>query len=224
MDRAIDHQSFDLMEHRGVGGVAIASIDPPRGNDPDRRRGRLHSAYLDRGGVGAEHHILAVPGDVERIVHRPRGVGLGNVERGEIVPVVFDFRAFGDREPEVGENFGEFVHHLADRMDRTLRGVARRKRQIDQFGRQTPVELGIVELVLLGRDCLRHRFAQGMNLGPALLPFVRRQRSHRLEQGGDLPRLAQRGDAQRLDRGRIASLGDAPCPVVAKHVGVSVHG
>src|SRR5208282_1074751 len=39
------------------------------------------------------------------------------IQLGEIIIVSFDIRPFGDGKAHVGENRGEFVHHLADRMD-----------------------------------------------------------------------------------------------------------
>ena len=57
--------------------------------------------------------------EIEGVMHRPRGMAFGNVERGEIVPVVLDLRSFGDREAEVGEDLGEFVHDLGDRVHRS---------------------------------------------------------------------------------------------------------
>ena len=51
-------------------------------------------------------------------------MALGDVERGEIVPVVLDLRPGRDREAEVGEDLGELVHHLADRVDAALRRAA----------------------------------------------------------------------------------------------------
>ena|GEM_PF-6283577 len=53
----------------------------------------------------------------ERVVHLPRRVAFGEVERGEIVEVGLDVRAFGDGEAHIGEDRGYFVDYLAHRMD-----------------------------------------------------------------------------------------------------------
>jgi len=45
---AIDRQTFNLMEHRRVRGVAVRTIDPAWRDDADRRALRLHRADLNR--------------------------------------------------------------------------------------------------------------------------------------------------------------------------------
>ena len=47
----------------------------------------------------------------------PRGMLGRDVERGEIVEVGLDVGAFGDREAHIGEDLGDLVDHLADRVD-----------------------------------------------------------------------------------------------------------
>ena len=53
----------------------------------------------------------------ERVVHFARGMAGREVQLGEIVVVALDVRPFGDGKAHVGKNGGQFVHHLADRMD-----------------------------------------------------------------------------------------------------------
>ena len=73
VDVPVDHQALHLVEHRRVGGVAVAAIDPARPDDADRRRlvhgelrrrrrgvGAPHHPHLDRAGVGAQQLALAV--------------------------------------------------------------------------------------------------------------------------------------------------------------------
>ena len=61
-----------------------------------------HGADLHRGGVRAQQ---APVGEVERVVHRPRRMIGGDVERFEVVEVVLDLRTRGHLEagaPEQG--------------------------------------------------------------------------------------------------------------------------
>ena len=161
MDAAVDHQPLDLVEHRGVGGVAVAAIDAARRDDADRRRLRSHRADLHRRGVGAKHQrALVLALDVESILHRPRRMVLGHVERGEIVPVVLDLGPLGDREAEVRENLGELVHHLAHGMDRADGRFGRGEREVDPLGRQLALQLGGFERGLALGDGGGHRLAQ----------------------------------------------------------------
>ena len=58
--------------------------------------------------------------EIERVVLLPRRMLGRNVERGEVVEVGLDVRTFGDREAHVGEDLGDLVDDLADRMDAAL--------------------------------------------------------------------------------------------------------
>ena len=115
----VDDEALDLVEHRRVGLVGIDAVGAARDDDADRRLLRQHRAHLHRRGVRAQHLPLAVRLrlEEERVVHLPRRMAFGEVERGEVVVVGLDVRTFGDREAHVGEDRGQLVDHLADRMD-----------------------------------------------------------------------------------------------------------
>src|SRR5690606_37513633 len=89
-DVPVDYQPLELVKHGGVGEVRIAPIDAPGTDDPQRWGAPLQGADLHRRGVGAQD---VSGGDVEGVVHRPRGVMRGNVERLEVVIIVLDLRA-----------------------------------------------------------------------------------------------------------------------------------
>ena len=55
--------------------------------------------------------------DIERVLHLARGMVGRDVQLGEIVIVIFDVRAFGDGETQIGEDGGDLVQHLGDGMD-----------------------------------------------------------------------------------------------------------
>ena len=86
----VDHQALDLVEHRRVGGVAVAAIGAARCDDPKGRLVRHHVAHLDGRGMGAQHQRLAGLGGLEeeRVVHLPSWMLGREVECGEIVEVV----------------------------------------------------------------------------------------------------------------------------------------
>ena len=50
-------------------------------------------------------------------MHLARRMAVREIQRGEVVVVGLDIRTFGDREAHVGEDRGELVPHLAERMD-----------------------------------------------------------------------------------------------------------
>src|SRR3546814_953669 len=111
MDR--DHRDLHVLTHsfptRRSSDLTIGAAGR---DDAERRRRGGHRLDLHRGCVGAKQHALAavalVLGEIEGVVHRPRGMAFGDVEGGEIVPVVLDLGAGGDCKAKVGEDFGEF--------------------------------------------------------------------------------------------------------------------
>src|SRR5580704_7978874 len=200
----IDHQAFDLMEHRRMRLVGIAPIGAAGADDPDRRLLGEHRAHLHRARVGAQNlpFALVIRLEEERVVHLERRMAGREVELGEIVVVAFDVRPLGDGEAHLSENGGDLVHHLADRMDAPSLGAGQRDGQGD-------VERLALELRLEGR-ALEHRAPRRQRLrdlilqrvdGCALrLALVRRKLTKRREQCGNRSFLAERGDARRLER------------------------
>ena len=116
---------------------------------------------------------------------------LGHVERGEIIPLGLDLGPFGDREAEVGENLGELVHHLADRVDRAADAFRRRQRQVDSFGREFALELGGFQRGLALGDRGGDLLAQRVDFGRFGRARLRVHRPERLQQRRDLARLAE---------------------------------
>ena len=104
-----------------------------------------HGADLHRRGVRAQQHAASRPASawkIERVVHLARRMAFGEIQLGEIVVVGLDVRTFGDREAHVGEDRGELVDHLADRMDAAGLGrrLAHRQRDVDGLGGEPGVE------------------------------------------------------------------------------------
>ena len=85
-------------------------------------------------------------------MHFPRRMAFREIQLGEIVIVGLDVRAFGDGKSHVGENSGEFVHYLAERMNpaRFRRRLAQRQCDIDGLGRKPRVERGGLQDVAAG--------------------------------------------------------------------------
>lgn len=200
-DALVDHQAFDLVEHRRVRGIRIRAIDAARRDDADRGLAARHGADLHGAGVRAQHHWPRVfAGEVEGIVHRARRMRLRNVERGEIMPVVLDFGAGGDREAQIREDLGEFVHHLADRVDRARCDAVNRQRHVHRFAGEARVERGLLQARFAGGQRLGDGFAQGMDARALFLALFGGELAERLEQAGDRALLAERLDAHRLQR------------------------
>ena len=153
--RLVDDEAFDLMEHRRMGRVAILPVGLAGNDDADRRLLRLHGADLHRRGVRAQHLALAlfVRLEEEGVVHLAGRMTFGEVQRGEIVIVGLDIRTFGDREAHVGEDRGDLVDDLADRMDAAALGRrgAHRQGDIDGLARQPCVDRRVLQRRPCGR-------------------------------------------------------------------------
>ena len=107
-------------------------------------------------------------------MHRPRRVGGGNVERIEIIPFALDFRPGGDRKAQVRENLGEFVHHLADRMDTATRRGRSGQGHVQPFGGEAGVEHGGFERGFARGEGGGNRFAGAVDQRAHLLTLLSR--------------------------------------------------
>ena len=83
----------------------------------------------------------------ERVVHLARRMVFRKVELGEVVVLGLDVGTFGDGEAHVGEDRGQFVDHLRDRMDAAdlERRFAHRQRHVDRFGIEPRLQGGAPE-------------------------------------------------------------------------------
>ena len=140
---------------------------------------------------------------IESVVHCARGMALGHVERGEIVPLVLDLGPGRYREAEVGEDLRHLVEHLADRMDRPLRRRVGGERHVDRLAREPRVELGTVERGLARGDRGGHRLAHALDARTFHQPLIGRHLAERLEQRGDAALLAEQRDTERLELRRV---------------------
>src|SRR5262245_30081900 len=88
---------------------------------------------------GLAMRVLAF--DVEGVVHRPRRVVLGLVERGEVIPIGLDLRPVGHIEADRAEDRLDPLPGAADRMDAARLAHATRQRDIDSLLGEARVEL-----------------------------------------------------------------------------------
>jgi hypothetical protein len=151
--------------------------------------------------MGAQEQPFAVFVRIEeeRVVHLARRMAFREVQRGEIQLVGLDVRAFGDGKAHVGEDRGQFVDHLADRVDAA--GLRRRRPQ-----RQGDVD-GLAGKARLQGGLGEHVPARGDGVGDLRLQAVER-RSHDLSllRGHLAERLHLFGDPALLAEGMDADL------------------
>lgn len=83
-------------------------------------------------------------------MHRARRMRFGDIERGEIAPIILNLRPLRNRKAHISENFGQLIHHLANGMDAACRRMRRGQTHIKPLTRQP----------LIKRGGLQHRFAR----------------------------------------------------------------
>jgi len=110
-----------------------------------------------------------------------------------------DLGPFGDREAEIGEDFCELVHDLADRVHRAVDAFRGRQRQVDPLGRELAPELCTLKFSFAIGDRARDALAERVDLRGFGRARPRVHCAERLEQSRDRPGLAERRDTQRLE-------------------------
>ena len=185
-----------------------------------------HRADLHWRCMRAEKHLplpIRLLGEVEGIVHRPRRMALGNVERGEIVPVVLDLRPRRDREAQIGEDFRQLVHHLTDRMHRAGQRRIGRQRHVDRLGREPRIKRRALQGSLARADCVGNRLAQRVDARTFRLTLLRSHLAERLEQRRHSALFAERLDTNCLDRIEVIRRRDPPQQVASLLIEFSGH-
>ncbi len=203
----VDDEALDLVEHRRVGLVVVGAVDPARGDHPDRRALVQHRADLDRRGVGAQHVRRAVIAvfavHVEGVELLARGVVRGDVQRVEVVPIVLDLRALGDGEAHVGEDRGDLLGDLADRVDGPRRAGPRGQGHVEPFGLEALVEGGVAQRLFLCGEGGVDLVLQRVELRTHDLAFLGRHLAELAHFQRHFALLADGGDADLFERGFI---------------------
>ena len=186
MRGAVDDEALDLMKHRRMRLVGIATVGAPRANDPDRRLLRQHRAHLHRARMRAQHFARAIRAGIEKesVVHVARRMVRRKIQFREIIIVGLDVRPFGDGKSHVGENDRELVHHLAHRMDAPGLDPMRADRQgdIGDLRLEAGFERRFLQNRAPCRERLRHFVLERVDRGAPLLALVRRHLAKTREQ------------------------------------------
>jgi hypothetical protein len=95
--------------------------------------------------MGTQQHVRI---EIKGVVHRARRVVTRNVERLEIVVIVFNLRAFGNAVANVGEELLNTFQSPGYRMQTAGGLAATRQGHINGFGRQFGGQLGLLKLSL----------------------------------------------------------------------------
>ena len=132
-----------------------------------------------------------------------------NVERGEIVEVGLDVRAFGDGETHIGEDLGDLVGDLAHRMDAALgkRTLAHREGDVGTLSREPHAQRSAAKRLALSFQRLADAILKLVDGLAETLALFRRHAPERLHQLRDAALLAERGDAHLFERAEVCRLG-----------------
>lgn len=84
--------------------------------------------------------LLALTRQIERVVFLARGVIFGDVQGGEVVPVVFDLRPFGNAKAHFAQDGDDFFDGLTDGVNEAFALGTCRQGHIDLFRQQLGVE------------------------------------------------------------------------------------
>ncbi len=138
----------------------------------------------------------------------PRGVLGRDVQGVEVVPVGFDLRAFGDGKAHIGEDRGQFLHHLGDRMDRAHAARPGGQGDVEPFRAQAGVKGGIAKRGLFGAqggvDFILEQVEHGAG-GFALIGVHLAKARHQCR---DLALFAKGGQPQLFQPGLARDIGN----------------
>ncbi len=193
------------MEHGRVGHIGIAAIYPARRNDAEGRLVRLHVMHLHRRRMRAQHVARL---KIKGIVHGARRMILGDIQRGEIIEIGFDFRPIGHFEAHGTEQGLDAIQRAADRMQPAVATPTSGQRHVDGFLAQLAFEFGFL-------NRLAAHFQRGFDglLGfvdprARLLAIIRRHAAQRFQQLGQRALLAHETGLDLLQPGHVLAATD----------------
>ena len=138
-------QAFGLVKHRRMGGVGIDAVNPTGRDDADGRVFLVeHIADLNRRSVRAQNIAVF---HIKRILHGARGVVLRNIERLEIMEIVFDFGAVGHFKTDTVKQLHHALQGERHRMQAALSLAAPGQGHIQRLGSQLRLQLGCIERI-----------------------------------------------------------------------------
>ncbi len=147
--------------------------------------------------------------EIKGVVHRPRGMVRGDIERLEVVVGVLDLRAFHHGESGVGEEPLDASQRAGDGMQTARPLTAPRQGDVDAFAGQPARERRLLQRRSCGHQCA----CLDRDLGlidrlPGGRALFARQGAELLEQGGQFTALAQITHPNLIERRQIGGVGD----------------
>ena len=159
--------------------------------------------------MGPQHFTVSIRirMQVKSVVHLTCRMLFRDIQRREIVEIGFQIGPFGNIEAKGRENFGNFIHNLADGMQTAFCPFAHRKTDINRFIGQSLVQRGLLKGEPAGGDGLCHIFLEAVQRRAGRAPFLGAHPAKAAHPFGHPPLFAKRADTegfqrlQRLHRG-----------------------
>ena len=130
---ALPHQqTFDLVEHGGVGEVAVAPVNLAGHHYGHGRLARQHGAHLHGRRVGAHEHLVR---NVQGVLHVAGGMFRRHIQGLKIVIVYLHFRPGGHIKAQPLEHAADFLHHQGGGVQAAAPGRAARNGRIKTLER-----------------------------------------------------------------------------------------
>jgi hypothetical protein len=127
----------------------------------------------------------------------------GDVERFEVVKVVFDLGAGGNFEAGLSEQLLDAQPHLGDRVQSATRFTATRQRDVDALLRELGCDMSLLELDALFLDERLDLFARAVKTRASFLALIGCELAQFLELFGQPATLAKGADADLFQPAHI---------------------
>ena len=203
-------EAVDLMEHWRVGRVPVIAIDTARRDNADGRLIVCHRADLHRARVRAQDFRSAAFRGFHKecVVGFARRGAFWEVQRGEIVPVIFNVGAFGDGEAHIAENGGDFLEDLHDGMQGADLLWARRQGHVQLFSRELGLKRGGLERGFAGFNGVCDPVFQRIELWTHVLALFRAHLAECFHKAGDTAFFAEFGDTNGVESVQVTRVLD----------------
>ena len=136
-------QTFQLVEHRGVGCVRVRAEHAAGHQNLDGGLFLIHHTDLAAAGLGAQNNVIR---HIEGILHIAGWVVFGYVQAGKVVVIVLNFGAFVNFKAHAGKHINDLILDLGDRMQCAGGVVGAGQGDIHGFGLVAGGKLGLFDL------------------------------------------------------------------------------
>ena len=199
------HQTFDLVEHGGVGGIRLILAEHAAGRQ--HTQGRLvgfHEADLHGACLRPQQHLIVVV-KIEGIAAVTGGMPLLNIQAGEVVTCQLHLRAVHHGVAHAHKDVLDLLQHHIHGMLVPQRDGLTGNGHVHGFRLQLCFQYGGADGSFPDFQFLFDGCPDGIGKLPHDRALLGGQLTHLLQHGGQFALFAQQPDAQLFQRGRCGS-------------------